>query len=137
MSVSGYTATSLTSLKVILTWANGTSVTTTVSSLTANTWTYVNVTGVAPISGAVTVQVYVQANLGSLYIDYPIDCDPAGYRWTNGLPQVSQTRLADSSAGTVALAVWASVPGTSSPGTRGALQDGLLQESIYFEDKPR
>ena len=137
LSVSGYTATSLTSLKLVLTWANGTSITTTVPSLTANTWTYVNVTGVAPVSGAATVQVYVQANLGSLYIDYPLDCDPAGYRWTNGLPQVSQTRLADSSAGTVALAVWGSVPGTSSAGTRGALQDGLLQESIYFEDKPR
>ena len=137
LSVSGYTATSLTSIKLRIIWANATTVETTVSALTAMTWAMPNVSGTCPISGLCTVQVYVQANVGSLYIDYPVDCDPAGYRWTGGLPQVSQTRLQDSSAGTVALAVWASVPGTSSAGTRGALQDGLLQESIYFEDKPR
>ena len=137
LSVSGYTPTSLTSISLILTWANGTSVTTTVSSLTANVWALPSLSGVCPASGSCTVQVYVQANIGSVYIDYPLDCDPAGYRWTNGLPQVSQTRLVDSSAGTVALAVWSSVPGTSGSGTRGALQDGLLQEAIYFEDKPR
>ena len=96
-----------------------------------------NVAGTAPVSGSATLQVYIQANIGSIYIDYPLDCDPTGYRWTGGLPQVPQTRLADSSAGTVALAVWNAVPGTSSAGTRGALQDGLLQENIYFEDKPR
>jgi hypothetical protein len=137
LSVSGYTPTSLTAIRLVLTWADGTSVTTTVSSLTANVWNLTNVAGVCPASGICNVRMYVQANIGSVYIDYPLDCDPAGYRWTSGLPQVSQTRLQDSSAGTVALAVWASVPGTSGSGTRGALQDGLLQESIYFEDKPR
>jgi hypothetical protein len=132
LSVSGFTATSLTTIRLVLTWANGASVTTTVSSLSANTWTFVNVSGTAPVSGSCTIQVYVQANIGSLYIDYPLDCDPSGYRWSNGVPQMAQTRLADSPAGTVALAVWASVPGSSSSGTRGALQDNLLQEDVFL-----
>jgi hypothetical protein len=134
LSVSGYTPTSLTSIRLVLTWANGAQVTTTVSSLTANVWNMTNVAGVAPVSGACTVQVYIQANIGSVYVDYPLDCDPAGYRWTNGQPQVSQTRLQDSSAGTVALAVWSQATGTNSAGSRGARVDALLTESVFVEN---
>lgn len=109
LAVSGYTPSSLTSIRLIITWANGTSVSTTVSGLTANVWNLTNVSGVAPVSGSATVSYYIQANIGNIYIDYPLDCDPAGYRWTNGVPQIPQVRLQDSSAGTIALAVRANL----------------------------
>jgi hypothetical protein len=131
LAVSGYTASTFTSIRLNITWANGSSVTTTVSSLTANVWSLVNVAGVAPVSGSATVSYYIQANIGSVYIDYPLDCDPSGYQWTNGLPQVAQTRLQDSSAGTVALAVWSDSL-TYSSGTKGALLKAALKLGQYL-----
>ena len=130
-AISGYTASSLTLIKLRLTLPGVSTIETVVSSLPTNAWSPISVSGTAGGTGTATLEVYIQANIGNIYIDFPLDADPAGYRWTNGIPQLSQTRLADSSAGTIALAVWNSVPGTSSAGTRGAAQDNLLTEPTF------
>jgi hypothetical protein len=93
LSVSGYIPTSLTVIKLTLTWSDGSSISTTVTGLIANVWSLINVSGVAPVSGGATLTYYIQANLGSIYIDYPLQMISSGYSWSNGQPTVAQTPL--------------------------------------------
>lgn len=134
-TLTNYTASALTSVQIRLTLpGSSTSIITTISSLTTGSWQPFSVAGTPAASGAATIEVYIQANIGTLYVDFPLDMDPGGYRWTNGTPQVAQTRLADSSSGVIALAVWNAALGGHSSGTKGYLIEKLLTESVFLEE---
>jgi hypothetical protein len=109
--------------------------------LTTNSvWTTLTVSGTAASTGTATIVIECTFNMGSgfIYADYPTQMISSAYGWTDGLPTKGITPiLSPGLINDLQTAVWSSVPGTSGSGTRGALQDGLLQESIYFEDKPR
>lgn len=135
-AISGYTPTSLSAIQLRLTLPGTTTpIITTVSSLAADVWTPITVSGNPANSGTASLEVYISANVGTIYIDFPLLMEPGGYVWNDGMPQKQQSRLADSViAPAVALAVWEAALGTNSSGTKGDLLEKLLTENAFLEE---
>jgi hypothetical protein len=92
-SISAWSQTALAKIEIRLVLADGQAITTNVPSLAANVWQSFSVTGISATTGTATITVYIQANVGNLYIDYPPQMISAGYGWSGGLPTINQSPL--------------------------------------------